>query len=157
MRNNYILVATDTESVKGARVSSKEIAAFRIEENLWPLYAGTRNRKMMAPGDRLLIYCGGTRAGARSIIASATIDKVADVRRPNSVAELQKFLSNSPSLMIEMTNIVVFTNPVSVRPILEKLDCCPSNLSKWGVIFFGGVRRISDADFAIISELGYST
>lgn len=156
MRNNYILVAMDTERISGARAQSSEIADFRLDKGQWPLYSGSRNRKMMTEGDRLLVYCGGSRVGARTLIGSAVINGMREVRRPNSEAETQRFLTNSPSLMIEMREIIRFKHPVSIRPILEQLDFCPKNLAKWGVVFLGGVRRISDSDFDLICRYGES-
>ena len=153
--NNYIFVSTDTESVEGAPVSAHELVSFRLKHNLWPLYEKTRNRLSMRPGDNLLFYCGGNMKNSKRIIASAKIEKINISRNMAGFQEGKEFFTQTPHQLVKLEDIAVWKNPVILREILPQLECCPKNMSKWGVILHGGVRRISDADYNTIQEFSH--
>jgi hypothetical protein len=147
---NYILTTSDAEQLTGGVYSAHRVVRFRLTKLEWPLYERTRNRKLIKSGDRLLIYCGGARAGRGHIVASAVVDSIFDVRRGRRLSEESEFISGNPDYVLILKDVSEFSKPVYFRDILPKLDCCPKNMSKWGVILHGGVRRISNSDFDTI-------
>ena len=148
--SNFLFVTTDSETVDGALASAASIIKFRLHSRLWPLYANTPHQKNLKKGDRILLYCGGSFPDRCKILASAEVQGVESIRNPLSVEETKRFLTGMPSTMVSLDKIVHFEAPVSLRNVLTQLECCPSNLTKWGVILHSGVRQLSDSDFKII-------
>ena len=149
-KNNFILIATDNEELTGRFAPAFEIAEFRLGLRQWPMYEGTRNRRNVGVGDNVLVYCGGSKKLSQCLIGYAKVASIQPFKSRSHSDELDKYLTNTPSQVLFLNEPVIFSEPIQFRSILPNLECCPSNLQKWGVILHGGVKKISDNDFSYI-------
>lgn len=149
--SNYLFVTTDSETVDGKAAPAISIIGYRLLAGQWPLYANTPHQKNLRKGDRILLYCGGRFPDRCKIVASAFVRGIEAVRNPHSVEETRRYLTGMPSTLVHLDKVSRFDPPVLIRDVLPRLECCPRNLSKWGVILHAGVRQLSDTDFDIIA------
>lgn len=149
---NYILVCIDSLlSATGTTEPALVVAQRRILAGRWPLYARTKHRLDICEGDRALIYAGGQRGHSRVFIATTRIasnQPVNSARRLSLPTNLDG--DNPPVSWLTFADTNKMVPTVHMSELLEKLSFIPKNRSRWGVTLMGGVRRISDADWAII-------
>jgi hypothetical protein len=148
--SNYILICTDTTGRAGERLSARAVAESRLRECCWPLYQQTAHRKVIRPGDRVVIYIGGTAPGARCFIAQSMVSAVFEMgplrhQRPVD-GQTQKCIATS----LELTRPIVLAPPVLVADVFPRLSIAPSTAKHWGTALMGGMRRISDGDWDMI-------
>jgi len=148
--NSFLLPTQDAEHIDGYKVAAIEIIRKRIEKRKWPLYERTRNRKQMARGDNLLFYVAGKKEKSGHVIGECRIENLKRDLRSAVFLDGDDILNDAASSMIELSNFKLFPNPVYLKGILKELDCCPKNITKWGVILYGGARKISYHDFSYI-------
>jgi hypothetical protein len=154
--HNFILVCTDAVTPEGARLGAETLAEARLVAHRWPLYPQTPHQGRMAPGDRLVVYLGGSRVGAQSFYAIGRIALIERSKRGRDSSSAHDHLQGhqpaSSWLLLKDTQRL---NPrVSVRDLLPKLSFLPKTPSRWGVAFMSGVRILSDADWRVIVARG---
>ena len=154
MDGGFILIASDTETFNGATAPSFDVANLRLNHKYWPLHERTRNRKIMKPGDKVLIYCGGQKRNGKTVIATAKITKIYRKNNRDELPEENEFVTGNAYEIISLDDISMFPSPIKFRDVLPSLSICPANMGKWGVILHGGARRISGSDFSIIMSAG---
>jgi hypothetical protein len=147
---NFLFVTTDSQTRSGDRAPASRVADFRLQIGEWPLYKNTRNKKSLQPGHRVLIYLGGRSATAGVVIATATVQDIRAVRSPRDSREVAEFLTDYPSSIMRLTDVMRLPATVQLRRVVPQLECCPKNMQKWGIILHGGVRQLSDYDYDFI-------
>lgn len=139
---NYLLIKQHGLDAKGRNCTARASAQLLLDAKVWPLWDRTRNRKVIAAGDRLAVYLAGT----SEVIATAQVLKVE--KWSNSHARWYPLLLDGiPAAVLVLENVSMLPVPVQVRQRLQQLSFVPRNSSKWGVAFMGGVRVVSDVDF----------
>ena len=145
----YILIAKDTENIRGKIIPAKIVVEHRLNNACWPIYDSTNHRTKLAPGDMILAYVGGISTNAQTFMASATIKSI--VQGNSTFVKINKDIElyeSNQYLILE--KIERFDPPISIRPLLDKLSFIPINKQKWGVALMGGCRIISRNDCNII-------
>ena len=149
MAQYFVLVKREGYCRKGSMLSARESATLLIDNSIWPLWEKTRCRKMVAEGDKLLIYLAGNEPGSQSVIASAKIAKISDWNRKYS-AMYPLMLDGIPERVLHLCEVKHFKHAVHVPEVLSKLSFAPKNRSKWGTAFMGGMRNLNKADYSIL-------
>jgi hypothetical protein len=149
-RLNFLFVTTDSQSRSGDVAFASRVADFRLQVGEWPLYKNTRNQKSIKAGHRVLIYLGGRSPTAGVVIASARVKEIRPIRSPREVRESAEFLTDFPSSLMKLEDVERLPARVELRKVVPRMDCCPKNMKKWGIILHGGVRQLSDRDFGLI-------
>lgn len=144
--NNYLLIKSDGLDSKGHRRSALESAQLLLDAQVWPLWEFTRNRKVIAFGDRVAVYLAGT----SEVIATAQIRKV-DRWTSDHAKAYPLMLDGTPTAVLLLQDVARLAAPVQVRAFLPKLSFINQNTPKWGVAFMGGTRAVSDADFDLLT------
>lgn len=80
-----------------------------------------------------------------SIVGTGKVVRVDPIRNPRK-ENLEKYVTGIPTDRIELENVVLFDPPVSIRPLLARLDFI-KHKQKWGAYLQGGCRRIATSDF----------
>jgi hypothetical protein len=122
----WIFVINDTDKVFAERMRVKK----------WPIFIHTQNRKKLNVNDGVIFYKAGERG--KKFVGSAKIN-----------ANLEK---NGIDFSLDLTDVAVWDKGIDVIPILNKLELTMNKVS-WGSAFQGGVRAISEKDYAIIMSL----
>lgn len=151
MSNHFLMVTSDGETANGKKILAHALVSWRLKRSLWPLYAGTKNRAAVRPGDKLAFYQGGTGPGRQTIIGWAEVAQVLEGRTVNEI-DPHYSLSSPCKTALRLGNLVLFETPVSLRHLIGKLELLPSGMKHWGVIVMGGCRRLSSSDFETILE-----
>jgi hypothetical protein len=142
---SFILTAVNNYDEYGLAISALKEFEERIALNRWFIYEGTRNRKALKEGDKILFYLSGKKL-IPQIAAKAEISKI---RKPLS-SETNANLQSPVHSVLEFKNFERFDAPIDFKKILQYLSFAPSNMQKWGVVVFGGCRRISEQDYETI-------
>lgn len=145
----YILVTSDAEHVGGYKVPALKVIKERIEKREWPIYSHTRNRKSFAPGDLCLLYVGGQRNYCQTLFGKFRIEKVVKPSR-DYLVDTEDIMTDIPETVLKISDCNIFPVPINIKPILSKLSFFPENEKKWGVVFMGGSRKISEEDYKIL-------
>ena len=106
----------------------------RIDKKAWPIYHRTPNKNNIKVGDQVVFYKAGNEG--QKFIGSAEIS-----------SELKKI--NNLTYSIGLTNTKVWKKTVSIHDLLEKLTFI-GNSQLWSTYMQGGVKRISDSDYALL-------
>jgi hypothetical protein len=149
--NYFILIAMGAEDVDGRHVESLDIALHRLDVNKWPIYKGTPNRSRFQRGDHCVVYIGGTGRNAQHFIASAVIDSVMSWESKLGLIDGGDIMTDIPDMALTLCDVHLFAKPVSIRPLLSTLEVIPSSTPRWGIVFQGGCRAISERDFRMIA------
>jgi len=149
-RLNFLFVTTDSQRRTGDFAPASQVADFRLEVGEWPLYKNTRNQKSIKAGHRVLIYLGGRSPAAGVVVASCRVKEVRPIRSPREARESTEFFTDFPSSLMKLEDVERLPARVELRKVVPRLDCCPKNMQKWGIILHGGVRQLTDHDFALI-------
>lgn len=149
--NNFILICTDTHSATGRRDKrALQIASERLDARHWPLYKGTRNRRGIEVGDRVVVYIAGSGPARQSFYAATSVigHLRADAREAH---RLRSLAGDSPSAGWLILGIPERFEPcINAKVVLADLSFIPKNRARWGVAFMSGTRRISDRDWDVL-------
>jgi predicted RNA-binding protein len=148
-RKNFVLTAADSIDVYGHSVSALEVVLARLKDCRWGMYKNTRNKGVIATGDRLCIYASGQRAGGMSFIGTATVGNFLQNLQWRVSDFNNHYLAEPPIKLFELTDVVTFTKPLKIKDVRDSLSFIPTH-AKWGVVMYGGCRQISDDDFELI-------
>lgn len=150
----YNLVAADTHPFNLFWPSAYEVAIYRLKRGEWGLNLYTKYRRLMKPGDEVIIYASGTRENGLHFIATATISsycrEVPFEKRHIVDAPREKgFLMSEYSISLKQVRI--FSKMVDIRAIKHQLSFVKSpNSSKWGACLRGGAQKLSRHDYQLI-------
>lgn len=149
----YVLIASDIRTERGIIPSSVAIPE-RVTRGYWALGENTALRKRFRSGDRVVFYAagrGGSTFLGAAVLASASIQ--------HSVFQREEFEYEYDYLLgagygVWLEDVVMFSNPVPARSILDRLSFVGPRRDNWGVYFHGGAKRISEEDYNQIISLG---
>lgn len=147
-KNYFILAVSDAEHYSGCKIPAFEVAKDRISKGRWPIYANTRNRKVIAEGDLCMIYIGGEKEMSGHFYCEFTIEKIDNGRRMSLVDD-EDILTDAPDRVIQIKCLEIYDYPMRAKPTLKKMSFFPKNESRWGVVLMGGCRKLSNSDYEI--------
>ena len=148
MHAYYVLVVNDSEDLDGHRVPAIEVAKRWLSDNEWPMFKRTFNMKQIRAGDKCLVYLAGYNELSQHIVYKARVKAVIP---PGNGARLESNLISEPAASIlKLEEIEQLNPPCPVREILPRLSFRPENMTKWGRVFQGGCRKISESDYNMI-------
>lgn len=148
--SRYLLVTTDPV-LAGTGMQKSDaytLVMKRLERRQWPIYEKTRLRENMVPGVRVAFYVAGKREHRGEIVATATVQGRRDVRAQRT--DPPEYLTEQPDLILELDSVEILPRPVVLREFVPKLSFCPKDLKNWGSALQGGVRRLTDRDWALL-------
>ncbi len=152
VRNHYLLMKRDGFTASGELVSASESALALLDIGFWPLFKQTPCRRMVKPGQKALIYLAGRGKGCQRVIASVTIDSIAEWSKRIHAKQYPLMLDDEPNLVLNFSDIQIFKTPVRIKNHLNNLDLVPKqNPAKWGMAMVGGMKSLSDNDYRILS------
>lgn len=148
MTNHFLLITTDGETENGKRTSARAVIDWRLDRGRWPIYAGTRHKRNMRPGDLLLFYQGGGRPGRQHIVARG---RIAEVVTPKLDDEFDPpwLLSGAADQALILEDVEALAAPVPIKPLMGEISILPQ-LRFWGALLMGGCRRMTEADYRLI-------
>lgn len=127
--------ATETGVVPAGRIFDD-----LIRRSTWYV---TRQPKELIQGSQVLFYQAGEGMRGYATVANVSIASLSDQ------GSLRRFGLFHLTTKLELTEIVVFSKPVKLAPIVEKLDFI-SNKKYWGHALRATPRAISLSDFKTI-------
>lgn len=107
----------------------------RIKNNKWELYRKTSNRLKIQKGDKILFYLA--RFPRQKIVANAIL-------KSNVTSVGDKFF-------VDLSELEIWKKQISIKPFIESLDFI-KNKSKWGGYLQGGISKISENDYLLLSK-----
>lgn len=143
--NHYILIVNDCWDDSGKKIPAKDVALHRLGRGLWNIYPNTPHRKLIQPGDAVVIYLAGSSAGGRSFLATANVRGITS--DPKSLSGLY---GEPPVSAVILGDISIFPECPKISDIKDRLDFVPKNNPKWGCVMQRGAKIISEKDFALI-------
>lgn len=105
----------------------------RIDEEKWPIFQNTHNRKRLRIGDKIIFYKAGT--DGKKFLGSASITN--------------KSNEYNGSFSIVLSNIDIWKKPIKVASVLNNLKFI-KNKTLWGCYFQGGVKPLTESDYSTI-------
>lgn len=149
--NHYLLVKRECFSSTGKALTARESALALLEAGIWPLWEYTRNRRAIKVGDKIAVYLTGE--GNRVVMATASIERVTSWDAALS-RRYPLLLDGTPWAVLHLSRVDVFPVPKPVISRLSRLSFMSDKLirsRKWGVVFMGGVRSLTPADFRVLT------
>lgn len=140
--NTYLLVANSVDAMSGGRIPADVIVRRRLSAGQWPLYKNTPHQKEMQIGEQVIIYLAGPKQ--MKFAAHARISGFISAK--SFSADGDDALTDPPVQAVLLSEAEWFSNPVSIRDIMEKLDFVPKNTIKWGCVLQRGAKKISSKD-----------
>jgi hypothetical protein len=146
-RQHFLLIKREDVSRSGEPLTAHEAADRLLTAGVWPLWAHTRCRNLVAAGDLVAIYLTGARNG--HVVAAADV-----VEKLPWTATLARtyplILSGTPQVALRLGCIRRLTVAVPIAPVRHQLSFIGSG-PKWGVALMGGMRKVSETDFQILA------
>ena len=145
--NQFICVSSNSGSIPAINV-----ALFRLENNIWALNKGTRNKSKLNNGSKIVFYTAGTRFNSRKFIAKATVKDIVEFNRKH----IKRYTKPSwtctiPDLAIELNDLILFDNFVDIYEIKNDMELFRDLKSNnWGSRLQGGMTSISKSDYKMI-------
>ena len=146
----FLLITSDPSMSGGSIGSAVDLVMARLQERLWPLYAGTRNRRRIDSGARVAFYVAGKRKLGGHLVAVAVVGQKRAWRLGDPRIDPDRFLTNAPDSVLELTDIQALEDPIRFRDRLKLLSFAPKNEAMWGAALMGGCRPLSDADWRVL-------
>lgn len=145
---NYLLIKSSGPDRNGRNLTALASAKLLLDAKTWPLWTKTRNRKVIAAGDRLAVYL----AGSSEVIATAVVSRV---EKWNAIHanRYPLMLDSAAHATLILGDIHLLTTPVTVKERLKQLSFINQESEKWGVAFMGGTRAVSDDDFRVLTTV----
>lgn len=151
---NYLLVCSDKISKNNIPVPAKNIVNFRLSLGKWGLYQNTPHKFEIQKNDRCIIYIAGKYENKQSFVSNFVVTNVEKNENLKNYEEEQLNIKSTKSVLDIIFEPTTVKNVVSVRDLLGKLDLTKNvKTINWGVSFIGGVKKLSDNDYNIISNL----
>ncbi len=139
-KNYFLAVTLDGYSENGLRVSALDVIKRRLDTGKWPLYANTKNRKVISEGDRLLFYVGGQGQCGGHTVATAKVGKITDAGR----RVLRDEYAVSPVSSLISLDGINFIEPKILKPVLVECGIIQQENKKWGAFLMGGLCRVPE-------------
>lgn len=143
---NFILIKREGPDRNGRDLTALASAQLLLEAKSWPIWDTTRNRNILAAGDRLAIYL----TGSSEVIATAFVSKV-DKWNAAYANRYPLTLDGTPVSVLVLDKVRMLKVPVKVRERLTDLSFINHATRKWGVAFMAGCRAVNDEDFRVLT------
>ena len=145
-KNFYILVVSNADGNSGKRISSHDILRHRLNKKSWPLFKGTSKRNKIKPDDKVVFYLAGPRKGSQSFAATAEIEEIFEWNYGSETIDMEDALTPNPSNVLKLKNINVFSEPISIRPKIKKLNFIKKP-EIWQIYMQSGCISLTEKDF----------
>lgn len=151
---NYLLVCSDKISKNNIPVPAREIVNFRLSLGKWGLYQNTPHKFEIKKNDRCIIYIAGKYENKQSFVSNFIVNNVVKNEDLKNYEEEQLKINTSKSVLDIIFKPSTVKNVVNAKNLLGKLDLTKNvKTLNWGVSFIGGVKKLTDNDYNIISNL----
>ena len=148
-RDAFLLIAADNFTLADKRVPAHIIATHRLNLRKWPIFAGTRNRRVFKSGDDVLIYLAGKGELSGHVVAQTRI-AAARPAKPHEEIDPHNVLATAPVLVLELCEVRQLDPPVRIKSLLSRLSFVSPG-PRWGAALMGGCRRLSAADYEVLT------
>jgi hypothetical protein len=151
---SFILITNDQPSLTGSTVTAIEIVKFRLKKGCWPLYSGTKNKDKLKVNDKCFVYIAGRSDFRQNFVSYFVIKAIRESKYSTNNLEEDVLRLNTPipfkNLIFEPTNIF---KPIYLKDVMQKLEYTKKISVKWGALFMGGVKIISNKDSQFLTKL----
>jgi hypothetical protein len=124
---HWIFVFKDTYDIFENRINVKH----------WPITLNTPNRKKIGAQDKIIFYRAGE--GNQKLLGTA-----------NAVSSIIP-IEGKMDFIVSLDEISIWKKPISIKPLIKNLNFIKNKLL-WGVYMQGGVIRVSQEDFELLSK-----
>jgi len=142
----WILTATNRE-FKGSKIPGRSIFQQRMQYKIWDLRTGTKNRKNLKEGDKVIFYIGKPESSfvGTAELASANFKLDQEQQKKYSLGgEYDK-----AEYGIKLRDINIWKTPKKAHEIIHSLSFVVKK-KNWGLYIKGGIRALTDKDFETI-------
>lgn len=151
---NFILVSSDGFTDSGAETSAYNICLARIRKGRWPIYSSTPHNKNLKKNDGFLIYVAGKKVNKQNFILSFKAKEI--ITKKNEIMNVDhkilKLTNPYPDKEIAFEPGEI-NKMIPIHSYLDILDHTKNRHSeKWGSLMMGGVKKISDHDFKLVTS-----
>lgn len=140
IKNHFVAVTQDGYSADGHLVPAVDVIKARLETETWPLYANTKNRKVISKGDCVVFYVGGMGPNGGHTVAVAEVVSRDDAGRRT----LREEYATSPLSSILRLKRVKFFSAIPLKPVLIQCGIIREENKKWGAFLMGGLCRVPE-------------
>ncbi len=152
IRSHFMLIKQSGYDAKLRPLTAYESAKALMLSGLWPLWSGTRCKHMVSVGHQLLIYAAGFEKYGKCVIGTARVQSLDEWKDAAHKNRYPLMLDGIPEKVLIFDDVSLFDVPVDLRTKLDTLSFVPKNKKKWGVAMMGGMRSLSEADYATIID-----
>lgn len=145
--DHFLMVSSDSEDIYDRRISAFAITAYRLGKGLWPIYNGTRYRKHLSSGARLLFYIGGSREYSGLVVARANI---VEVINKTMLVDHEDFLTAPAFQVLRLVDVDMLEPKIKLKSLIAQLTFINPG-PKWGAALMGGVRKVTKDDYNYLS------
>lgn len=145
--SKFLLVTSDSEAFDGKTVPACDIALARLKNNIWPLYANTKNKNYIQKGHFCLFYLGGDKKHKQTVIARAKVKEIRPFKKNDTVDDF--VINDIPEKIIVLENTEIFNSPIQFKLLILDLKFI-KKMKHWGLMMMGGCRVIPDEDYELI-------
>lgn len=145
----YWLFIVTGHRTDGQEISPEEIIQTRFLDGFWGLGAQTPNRKHLAEGDQVIFYMGLPR---KEFVGSA---RLATDSYKTTAEQREKYSHGTDFFAaefgVDLIGQSIWESAVPAEDAVPQLEFI-ENKEYWYSYFQGGVRRLSEHDYRLISE-----
>jgi hypothetical protein len=147
------VISRDKDPTNGSLTTADAILAYWAARGQWPLNRSTRHQTALRAGDQILFYVSGqsdpqsTHFIARAEVAGS---RVLSRGRTGTLKSWTGLLA-APVFDVPIHSVIPWEDPVALRPLIPRLAFIRKK-DNWGSYFHGGIVRIGQADFEIITS-----
>jgi predicted RNA-binding protein len=120
----------------------------RLDEKKYPLYTRTPHLNRIQSNDVAVFYLAGKKDKAQNFLGEAIISSIETSSELLIDPDKERYVVEK-YLIID--KIKIFKTPVHIKSIITKLDFI-INKSNYGVYLMGGVKKISENDYKLITS-----
>jgi hypothetical protein len=144
---NFILIKMPDFDKVGKRLSAHDAALAVARSGVWPLWSRTPCKDLVKAGDKVAIYTGG--AKAQRVIAKAVVEG-RHAWSNTDTAAYPLAMSGIPLIALQL-KVTELAESIHLPDYLDLLDLTITNKKKWGVKLMGGMRSMTDNDYALLT------
>jgi len=151
---SFILVTNDQSSLTGSVIPAIRIVRFRLTKGVWPIYPGTKSKDKLKVNDKCIVYIAGRLEHRQNFVSYFTIKAIKESKYSLNNLEEDELKLSTPApiknLIFEPTDIL---KPIFIKDIMKKLEYTKNITGRWGTLFMGGVKIISNKDSQFLTKL----
>jgi len=143
MKNYYVLGTSDSSTKNAYSILMK-----RLDEKKYPLYTRTPHLNRIQSNDVAVFYLAGKKDKAQNFLGEAIISSIETSSELLIDPDKERYVVEK---YLILDKIKIFKTPVHIKSIITKLDFI-INKSNYGVYLMGGVKKISENDYKLITS-----